>query len=83
MGFADECSKADRRYRAGKDPVYIKPEHWDRARDVQRKLKRGSIPSTWAQPEWSLDRLYWHIQHVHEQARLRAGAKPGQDTTGA
>jgi hypothetical protein len=71
MSFEDECIKADKRYRAGKDPVHSGEEHWGRAREVQRKLKRGSIPSTWNQPEWSLDRLYWHFHHVAEQARLR------------
>jgi hypothetical protein len=71
MSFQDECDKADGRYRAGKDPVHTEAEHWARARDVQGKLRRGSIPSTWDRPEWTLDRLYWHSMHVAEQARLR------------
>ncbi len=71
MSFEDECIKADGRYRAGKDPIALDPEHWDRAREARRKLQRGSIPSTWDRPEWTLERLYRHLQHVADQARLR------------
>lgn len=71
MSFADECKKADGRYRAGKDPVHIDAEHWALTRGVQAKLRRGSIPPSWDRPEWGLERLYWYFQDRAEQARLR------------
>jgi hypothetical protein len=87
MAFRDDCKEADQRYRAGKDPLHIDPKRWEIARDVQRKLRRGSIPPSWNRPEWTLDRLYWHFQHSAEQARLRERAAqkrakpPGGDRT--
>lgn len=83
MSFRDECDQADRRYRAGKDPIQIEPERWAKAREAKRKLRSGAIPSSWDRPEWTLDRLYWHFQRSAEQARLRARAKPGDDKSGA
>ena len=76
MSFREMCERADRRYKWGDSPEYIEPEGWARAREVQAKLRRGSIPPTWNRPEWTLERLHAHFLHVANQARLRAKGKP-------
>jgi hypothetical protein len=78
MSFEERCAEADRRYQTGKAPQYISADRWARARDTQRKLYHGSIPSTWDDNErWPIERLYWQLQRVAEQRRLRGRrAKP-------
>jgi len=75
MSFESACAEADRRWQTGKAPKHIAADRWARAREVQRRLRNGSIPSTWDDDErWSIDRLYWHLQRMAEQRRL-AGRK--------